>query len=105
MNRLISKFLIVALGTSLSIGAIESTANRPVMAQQLCQSYRVTREFGLYVYINAGREILTTLPPGNIVRVTGMSADGEWARIEYLRRDNKIGRGWVASNFLSCYQE
>jgi Bacterial SH3 domain len=105
MNRIISKFLIVVLGASLSVAAIESTANRPVMAQQLCQSYRVTREFGLYVYINAGREILTVLPYGNVVRVTGMSADGEWARIEYLRRDNQIGRGWVAANFLSCYQE
>ncbi|WP_425216304.1 SH3 domain-containing protein [Tumidithrix helvetica] len=75
------------------------------IAQRLCQSYKVTRSRGLYVYVNAGSRIITTLPYGNIVRVTGMSSNGEWARIEYLRVDGRTGRGWVASSYLSCYQE
>jgi hypothetical protein len=62
MNSLIGKFIVLTLGFSLSTIAIEATSDRVVMAQQLCQSYRVTRNGGLYVYINAGRQIITTLP-------------------------------------------
>ncbi|CAN1211428.1 SH3 domain-containing protein [Tumidithrix helvetica PCC 7403] len=105
MKRIISKLLVLAIGVSLSVVAVEATSIESAMAQRLCQSYRVTRDGGLYVYINAGSEIITTLPYGNIVRVTGMSSDGEWARIEYLRVDGQTGEGWVASSYLSCYQE
>jgi hypothetical protein len=105
MNSLIGKFIVLTLGFSLSTIAIEATSDRVVMAQQLCQSYRVTRNDGLYVYINAGRQIITTLPYGQILIITGMSADGDWAKIEYLRMDEQIGEGWVSSDYLTCYQE
>jgi hypothetical protein len=105
MNRIISNFLILVLGVSSSAIAIEATFDRVAMAQQLCRSYRVTRQAGLYVYINAGRQIITTLPYGHLVEVTGMSSGGRWARIKYLRVDGQIGSGWVGGNYLSCYQE
>ncbi len=105
MNSILSKFLVLALGVSFGTMTLEATSPRVAMAQQLCQSYRVTRDGGLYVYINAGRRIITTLPYGNIVRVTGMSSGGDWARIEYLRVDDRIGSGWVAAEHLACYQE
>ncbi|MEE3718334.1 SH3 domain-containing protein [Tumidithrix elongata RA019] len=105
MKRIISQLLVLAIGLSLNVVAIETTSIDPVMARMLCQSYKVTRSLGLYVYVNAGSRIITTLPYGNIVRVTGMSSNGEWARIEYLRVDGRTGRGWVAASYLSCYQE
>jgi Bacterial SH3 domain len=105
MNKLISKLLVLAVGVALNVVAIEATSNHAAMAQRLCQSYRVTRDGGLYVYINAGSEIITTLPYGNIVTVTGMSSDGSWASIEYLRVDGQIGEGWVAADYLACYQQ
>ena len=105
MNSILGKLLVLLLGVNLGIITIEATFPPAAIAQRLCQSYRVTRNGGLYVYINAGRRIITTLPYGQIVSVTGMSAEGEWARIEYLRVDGKIGSGWVVADYLACYQE
>ncbi len=105
MNSILSKFLILALGVNLGVMTIEATSPRVAIAQQVCQSYQVTRDGGLYVYINAGRRIITTLPYGQIVRVTGLSSGGDWASIEYLRVDGQIGEGWVAAEHLACYQQ
>jgi hypothetical protein len=105
MRKLSKKIVALAVGISLSFVAIEAVSNHSATAQRLCSSYKVTRQGGLYVYINGGTEIITTLPYNNIVTVTGMSADGTWAEIEYLRVDGQIGAGWVAANYLSCYQQ
>ncbi len=105
MNKTISKLLVLAVGLNLSFISMEAISNKPAVAQRICQSYRVTRQAGLYVYINGGSEIIATLPYNNIVTVTGMSADGSWASIEYLRVDGQIGEGWVAASYLTCYQE
>jgi hypothetical protein len=105
MNSIPLKFLILALAVNLGVMTIEAASPRVAISQQICQSYRVTRRAGLYVYINAGRRIITTLPYGNIVSVTGMSAGGDWARIEYLRVDGQIGSGWVVASHLACYQQ
>jgi hypothetical protein len=103
MNSILSKFLVLALGVNVGMMAIEATSPHPAIAQQFCQSYRITRADGLYVYINEGRQIITTLPYGYLVRVTGMSADNVWARMEYLRVDGQTGGGWVKARFLACY--
>lgn len=105
MNTILSKFLVLVLGVNLGTIAIEAASPRIAIAQQLCQSYKVTRDGGLYVYVNAGRSIITTLPYGQLVSVTGVSAEGDWARIEYLRVDGQIGSGWVGADHLACYQE
>jgi hypothetical protein len=105
MRKLSKNIIALAVGISLSFVAIEAISNHSALAQRLCSSYKVTRQGGLYVYINGGTEIITTLPYNNIVTVTGMSADGTWAKIEYLRVDGQIGEGWVAADYLSCYQE
>ncbi|MCY7337868.1 MAG: SH3 domain-containing protein [Chamaesiphon sp.] len=105
MNNILGKLLVLVLGVNLGVMTIEATSPRAAIAQQLCQSYKVTRNGGLYVYINAGSRIITTLPYGQLVSVTGISAEGDWARIEYLRMDGQIGEGWVAADHLACYQE
>lgn len=105
MKKLISKLAILSLGFTVSLMAVVTTQIKPVQAQRLCYSYRVTRPNGLYVYINGGSQIITTLPYNNIVNVNGISADGSWAKIQYLRVDGQMGQGWVAREFLECYQQ
>ena len=105
MKKVVSKLAMLSLGLTISLMAIETTQIKPAKAQRLCTSYRVVRPNGLYVYINGGSQIITTLPYNNIVNVNGISADGSWAKIQYLRVDGQMGYGWVAKEFLECYQQ
>ncbi|MBD2435076.1 MULTISPECIES: SH3 domain-containing protein [Fischerella] len=104
MNKFVKKLALLAVGVSLSFTSIEATTPHLAQAQKVCQSYRVTRPGGLYVYIQSGKRIITTLPYGNLVAVTGLSPKGYWARIRYLRADGLIGQGWVAARYLRCFQ-
>ena len=105
MNKLVLQLGLLAVGVSSSFAAIETIQTPPVQAQAICQTYRVTRPNGLYVYIQGGKRITTTLPYNYIVTVTGLSEEGYWARIEYPRRDGLVGSGWVAARHLSCFQQ
>lgn len=101
MSTSVNKLALFAVGTGLSFTAIQIPL---VQAQTVCQSYRVTRPDGLYVYIQGGKRIITTLPHNYLVKVTGLSAGRTWARIQYLRRDGLLGQGWVSAKYLSCFQ-
>jgi Bacterial SH3 domain len=103
--NLLYKILALSVGVCLNVAAFEISSCRFVSAQQLCSSYRVARAYGLYVYIQGGSKIITTLPYNNIVSVVGLSSDGHWAKIQYLRIDGNTGEGWVTASFLDCYQE
>jgi hypothetical protein len=104
MNKLINKLALLTVGVSLSFTSIEATTLHLAQAQKVCRSYRVTRPAGLYVYLQGGKRIITTLPYGYLVGVTGLSSEGYWARIRYLRADGLIGQGWVAARYLRCFQ-
>lgn len=105
MSKFILQLGLLVIGVSSSFAAIEAIQTPSVQAQAVCQSYRVTRPDGLYVYIQGGKRIITTLPYNYIVTVIGLSKDAEWAKIEYPRRDGQIGSGWVAAEYLSCFQQ
>ncbi len=105
MKVLAKKTTALMIGVLLNVGGIGLIASHPVSAQTICQTYRVTRYYGLYVYVDAGNRIITTLPHNAIVRVTGLSDDGVWADIRYLRVDGLYGRGWVAAEYLRCFQD
>lgn len=104
MKTLTQKATILMLGVFLNVAGIGALMPQSASAQRVCQTYRVTREFGLYVYVDSGRRIVTTLPYNQIVQVVGLSDDGDWAKVRYLRVDNRYGEGWVASQFLTCFQ-
>lgn len=105
MNKFILQLGLLVIGVSSSFTAIEAIQTPLVKAQAVCQSYRVTRPDGLYVYIQGGKRIITTLPYNYIVTVIGLSEDAEWTEIEYPRRDGLRGSGWVATEYLSCFQQ
>ncbi|RUT08808.1 hypothetical protein DSM106972_008610 [Dulcicalothrix desertica PCC 7102] len=105
MSKFILQLGLFVIGVSSSFAAIETIQTPSVQAQKVCQSYRVTRPNGLYVYIQGGKRIVTTLPYNYIVTVTGLSKDAYWAKIEYPRRDGQIGSGWVAARHLKCFQQ
>ncbi len=104
MKKLITKLMLLSLGIVGSAAALEVVKPQPAQAQRLCRSYVVTRPNGLYVYRNAGTQILTTLPYNNIVYVDQVRSNG-WARIKYLAVDGRYWSGWVARNYLACYQQ
>ncbi len=104
MKKLITKLMLLSLGIVGSAAALEVVKPQPAQAQRLCRSYIVTRPNGLYVYRNGGTQILTTLPYNNIVYVDQVSSNG-WARIKYLAVDGRYWSGWVARNYLACYQQ
>lgn len=104
MKVLAQKATGLMIGLILNVGGLALLAPHPASAQQICHTYRVTREYGLYVYVDGGKRIITTLPYNEIVEVTALSNDGDWADIQYLRADDTYGEGWVASDFLSCFQ-
>ncbi|BAU11279.1 hypothetical protein LEP3755_17720 [Leptolyngbya sp. NIES-3755] len=104
MKALTRKATVLLAGLLLNVAGIGAITPHSISAQQVCQTYRVTRDFGLYVYSDNGRRIITTLPYNQIVQVLGLSDNGNWARIRYSRVDNRFGEGWVSSQFLSCFQ-
>lgn len=104
MSKSAVQLALLAIGVSSSITATLAVQIPSVKAQEICQSYRVTRTDGLYVYVHGGKRIIATLPYNYLVRVVGISDDGYWARVEYLRRDGLTGRGWVGATYLSCFQ-
>ena len=105
MKTLSKKIMLLATGLMLNFGSVGLIAPHPASAQSICQSYRVTRPAGLYVYVDGGDRIITTLPYDTIVRVVGLSRGGDWAEIRYLRVDGLTGAGWVAAAHLRCFQE
>lgn len=78
--------------------AVELNKAQTLLAQRICTAYRVIRRNGLYVY--HGNRVIATIPYNQIVSVTQISRDGKWAKVYY-----QGGYGWVASNYLSCYQQ
>ncbi|GAP97454.1 SH3 domain-containing protein [Leptolyngbya sp. NIES-2104] len=104
MKALTQKATILMLGVFLNVAGIGALMPHSASAQRVCQTYRVTRNFGLYVYVNGGKRIIATLPYNQIVGVIGLSDGGDWAKIRYLRVDGRYGEGWVSSQFLTCFQ-
>ncbi|MBE9011734.1 SH3 domain-containing protein [Pseudanabaenaceae cyanobacterium LEGE 13415] len=105
MKALTQKATILMFGLLLNVVGVGALTPHSASAQRACQTYRVARPHGLYVYVNAGSRIVTTLPYNQIVRVDGLSNDGSWAKIRYRRVDGQVGAGWVATNYLGCYQK
>jgi len=112
-QTIINKLAIVTTGICLGLMVMPATraaelSNSPVslqsnsaeklLAQRICNTYRVTSRNGLYVY--NGNQIIDTIPHNKIVTVTQVSSDGEWVKIYY-----QGGSGWVARIYLSCYQQ
>lgn len=104
MKALAQKATVLMFSVLLNVAGSGALMPHSASAQRVCQTYRVTREFGLYVYVDGGKRIIATLPYNQIVEVIGLSDKGDWAKIRYLRVDNRYGEGWVSSQFLTCFQ-